>query len=279
MRRKAKHHYIPKCYLKGFTNGGENNSPFWSVPISNTKPFITSPNDSCAQRDYYSVEHSNPLIVEDFYAEKIEPKIGKAINHINTHSCLPIAEDMEGIILLLATLYLRVPSYRESLEAPLRVERDIVESMRQDLNILNYEDFNYSKNDLIKMELSLIDTVCKSLSEKYYQLYIIEDENLNLITSDRPFILSHPSIGKGFYFGLNTPNIEICVPITSKALLLCRNERIKEGTFKAMDKLIGLANRKIILASNRFFYSKTDDLILVDEEFTVYKHNINNQKK
>ena len=39
MGRKAKHHFIPKCYLKGFTDGGENSSPFWAVPINNDDPF------------------------------------------------------------------------------------------------------------------------------------------------------------------------------------------------------------------------------------------------
>jgi hypothetical protein len=66
MGRKAKHHYIPKCYLKGFTKGGESSSPFWAVPINNDKAFSTSPNDACAERDYYTVDHKNYLIVEDF---------------------------------------------------------------------------------------------------------------------------------------------------------------------------------------------------------------------
>ncbi len=192
MGRKAKHHFIPKCYLKGFTDGGENSSPFWAVPINNEDPFSTNPNDACAQRDYYTVDNKNSLIVEDFYAEQIEPKIIKAIEHIKISSSLPPPEEMRHLILLLATLYLRVPSHRDVLEMPMKRTKEIVESMSQDINVSNKEEFNYDKTDLIKTELELIDAVQECLSNKYYQLHVIEDDNLNVITSDKPFVLSHP---------------------------------------------------------------------------------------
>ena len=278
MGRKAKHHYIPKCYLKEFTNGGENSSPFWAVPINNDKPFPTSPNDACAQRDYYTVDHKNSLIVEDFYAEKIEPKISAAISYINVHSCLPPKEEMRCLILLLATLYLRVPSHRENLEMPMRRTKEIVESMSQDINISNKSEFDYSKTDLIQAELRLIDTVQECLSNKFYQLFIVEDESLNVITSDNPFIISHPKDGKGFYFGLNTSNIEICVPITSKAILIARNEKMKEGAFTATKELIGLTNTKLVLSASRFFYSNTEEILLGDDNISVHKHNISTNK-
>jgi hypothetical protein len=278
MGRKAKHHYIPKCYLKGFTNDGENTSEFWAVPKNNDAPFLTSPNDSCAERDYYSVEHTNSLIVEDFYAEQIEPKIIKAINHIVLFSYLPAKEEMKHLIMLLATLYLRVPSHRKSLEMPIRRTKEIVDCISKKVNISNRDEFEYSKTDLIKSELRLIDTVQECLSNKYYQLHIIEDANVNLVTSDNPFILSHPKGGNGFYFGLNTSNIEICVPITNKVILIARNEKMNEGAFVASKELIGLTNTKLILSASRFFYSKTEEVLLVDDDFSVYNHNINTNK-
>jgi len=278
MGRKAKHHYIPKCYLKGFTNGGENSSQFWAVPKNNDAPFPTTPNDSCAERDYYSVAHENSLIVEEFYAEQIEPKIVKAIRHIQSNSNLPPKEEMKHLILLLATLYLRVPSFRERLEMPMRREKEIVNSMSQEVSVSNKSEFEYSKTDLIKSELKLLDTVQEYLSNKHYQLHVIEDDHLNVITSDNPFILSHPKGKKGFYFGLNTPNIEICVPINSKAILIARNEKIKETAFIASKELIGLTNTKLILSTSRFFYSKTEEMLLVDGDISVYKHNISTNK-
>lgn len=278
MGRKEKHHFIPKCYLKGFTDGGENSSHFWAVPVNNEAPFLTNPNDACAQRDYYTVDHKNSLIVENFYAEQLEPKIIKAIDYIKINSSLPPPEEMTHLILLLATLYLRVPSHRDVLEIPMKRMKEVVESMSQDINISNKDEFNYSKTDLIKIELELIDRVQECLSDKYYQLHVIEDDSLNAITSDKPFILSHPKGDKGFYFGLNTSNIEICVPITNKIILIARNEKIKEGTFAATKELVGLTNTKLTLTARRFFYSKTEEFVLVDDNISVYKHNISTNK-
>lgn len=278
MGRKAKHHYIPKCYLKGFTNGGDNLSPFWAMSKDNGNYFSTTPNDACAQRDYYTVEHNNPLIVEDFYAEKIEPQISKALNYIAVHECLPPREDMKYIILLLATLYLRVPSYRKLLEVPMLSAKRIVESMSKDIKVSKIEDFDYSKADIIGIELKLIDTVQESLSSKYFQLYIVDDEDVNVMTSDKPFILNHPEGRPGFYFGLNTPKIEICVPISSKAILIARNEKLKEGTFTASKEMVGLINTKLMLSAERFVYSKTLEFLLVDNDISVYKFNVATNK-
>ena len=278
MGRKAKHHYIPKCYLKGFTDGGEYSSPFWCVPMNNDTPFKTSPNDSCAKRDYYSVEHTDSLIVENFYAEKIEPKISTVIRAIEENNSLPPQQDMKHLILLLATLYLRVPSFRSTLEAPRKRTKEIVDSISEDVPISNRSEFEYSQTDLITAELDLINTVQESLENKYYQLHLIEDPDLNVITSDRPFLLSHPKGGKGFYFGLNTPNIEITVPLTKRAVLLARNEPFQEGNYIASKEFIGLTNTKLILSANRFFYSSVEEIMLVDDDISVYTHKISTNK-
>lgn len=275
MARKAKHHYVPKCYLKGFTDGGENSSPFWAIPINNGSPFSTSPNDACAQRDYYTVDHKNPLVVEDFYAEKIEPNISEALRYIKKNSCLPPQEEMRNLILLLATLYLRVPSHREALVKPFRRMKEIVESMNHAITICNKSSLDYSKSDLIMQEIRLIDVVQECLSKMYYQLYIVEDEKHNVITSDNPFMMWHTKGCRGIHFGLNTSNVLICVPITSKAILLARNEKVIEGEFLATKEMIAMTNTKIMWSASRFYYSKTEEILLLDNDANAYKHNIN----
>lgn len=78
MSRKAKHHFIPRSYLKGFTEGGKDTSQFLGVrkiADNNHKAFLTTPNDACCKRDYYTVEHEDSLVVENWYAEEIEPNI------------------------------------------------------------------------------------------------------------------------------------------------------------------------------------------------------------
>ncbi|AEV37215.1 hypothetical protein PSE_2707 [Pseudovibrio sp. FO-BEG1] len=272
MGRKAKHHYIPRGYLKGFTKEGKKSSPFLCVPKNNSQPFITNPNDACAQRDYYKVQHPNPLLIEDWYGETIEPKIERVISRISDTSALPLSSERPDLDLLLATLFLRVPSFRDTLEAPMKRAKEIVDSISDDVNLANKSEFEYNQTDLIKTELNLIETVIKSLSQKYYQLHIIESEEPNFIMCDRPFVLSHPNGGDGMYFGLNTPNIEICVPITRKVLLVAQNRAVKEEVFEANEQIVGLANTKQMISANKFFYTCDKSVLLINEDLSVHNH-------
>jgi len=278
MGRQAHHHFIPSSYLKGFTLGGEDTSPFWGIPINNDAPFSTKPKDACSKRDYYKIEHENSLLIEHWYANEIEPKINLALRHIKEYSELPSQADFSNLILLLATLYVRNPSHRDSIEAPMKRTKEIVDRISDEIQISNRHEFEFSQTDLIKAEVNLLDTVMECLSNKYYQLNIAQESDFDVITSDRPFLLSHPNEGKGFYFGLNTPNTEICVPINRKAILIARNEPFKEGVLCADDRLIGLTNTKLILSASRFFFSSKPEIALVDDDINVYKHAISSNK-
>jgi hypothetical protein len=160
----------------------------------------------------------------------------------------------------------------------MRRTKEVVDSISQDMPISNRQEFDYNQTDLIKAEVNLIDTVQECLVNKYYRLHIVEGSEVQVITSDRPFLLSHPKGGKGFYFGLNMPDIEICVPITRNAILIARNEPFEEGAFKADIQLVGLTNTKLIISANRFFYSSNTDIVLVDDDIAVYKHTISTNK-
>jgi hypothetical protein len=173
---------------------------------------------------------------------------------------------MSNLLLLLATLYVRTPAHRNSVEIPLKHTKRIVDSICEEIKVTNQHEFEYSKTDLVISELKLIETVMECLNNKYYQLYVAIDSKFDVVTSDNPFMLSHPNAGRGFIFGLNTSNIEICVPLTRKTFLIARNEPFEEGTFRADDKSIGLANHKQITNANRFFFSSKPIIALVDDD-------------
>ena len=257
---------------------GKDSSQFWGVPINNDHPFLTTPKDACSKRDYYTIEHENSLLIENWYANEIEPKIGIALKYIKDYSKLPSSDNMSNLLLLLATLYLRTPSHRDTIEKPMKRVQEIVDSMSKDIKISNRHEFSYTQTDLIMTELNLIETVMKSLSNKFYRLYLIQESEFDVIVSDDPFILSHPNDKEEFYFGLNTPNIEICVPINRRAILIARNEPFEEDVFSADDRFVGLTNTKLILSASRFFYSSQREIALVDDNISVYKHDISTNK-
>ncbi|MBJ6354333.1 MULTISPECIES: DUF4238 domain-containing protein [unclassified Acinetobacter] len=275
MGRKSKHHYIPKCYLKEFTKDRKTTSLFWCIPNNNTKSFQTSPNDSCAQRDYYTIGHIDPLIIEDFYANQVEPKISLAINYINKYASIPQRNERQNLVLLMAALYLRVPFFRQLVQKPLEQMKEVITSMEKDVSISNKDEFNFNQTDLIRIETKLLSRIQNYLTTKYFQLFVINEPDLYIIISDNPFVLTHPlEDEQNFSFGLNTPNIEILIPITKKAFIIAKNEPCNEISFIADKKLVALVNTKLLLNSHKYIYSCDDKILLLDSELKVYEHHI-----
>ena len=274
MGRQAGHHFIPASYLAGFTEGETKESPFWSVPKDNKKPFQTNPIKSCKKRDYYTIEHENSLLVEHWYANEIEPKIKQALEHVSIHKTLPPKDEMQFLLLLATTLYLRTPSSRSTREAPLKRTQEIVDSIDKDVNISNRDEFKFNQTDLITSELKLINTVMECLSSKYYCLLISDDPNVNFITSDCPFLLMHPN-SKLQYYGLNNKNIELSIPISKNAVLVGRNEKMNEGVFKANKKFVAAFNSNLITFTDKFFYSNQSNIYLLDNDGAPIVWDIN----
>lgn len=274
MGRKAKHHFIPRSYLKRFTEKGSEKSQFWCVPNDNSKPYKTTPKDACAKRDYYTIEHSNPLLIEDWYANEIEPLTSKALDYIETERRLMPEKDIEPLLIFIATLYLRVPSFRSMVETSLMRQKEIVESISSDVTIANKDDFNFTKNNLVQAELSLLERVVNSLSKMHFKLWITNNSEFDIVTSDRPFVLTHPNGGNGFHFGLGTPNVELCIPINRKTVLIGKNEKQIDTAYPDDPRFIALVNHKVISSSEHYFYSSKQEIALLDDNLNVYKHKI-----
>jgi hypothetical protein len=274
MGRQAGHHFIPASYLAGFTEGETKESSFWSVPKNNKKPFQTNPIKSCKKRDYYTIKHENSLLVEHWYANEIEPKIKQALEHVSIHKTLPPEGEMQFLLLLAATLFLRTPASRATREAPLKCAQAVVDSIDKDINISNRDEFKFNQTDLITSEIKLINTVMECLSSKYYCLLISDDPNVNFITSDCPFLLMHPD-SKLQYIGLNTKNIELSIPISKNAVLVGRNEKMNEGVFEANKKFVAAFNSNLITFTDRFFYSNQSKVYLLDNDGAPIVWDIN----
>lgn len=132
MSKSKKHHYVPACYLKEFTNEGRRTSLFWAFPRN--KPgskYGTNPNDSCVSNNYYKLdENKQPLLIEEWYGNEVEPQIGiflESVDYINV-----VNSNDAGLIWLLTSLLLRNPQHRENIESPLRHTQKVAESMRDD---------------------------------------------------------------------------------------------------------------------------------------------------
>lgn len=274
MGRQAKHHFIPKCYLKGFTIGGTDSSQFWGVPNNDSKPFLTRPNDACSQRDYYTVDAEDSLAVEKWYANKIEPKIKFALKHIEDYSRLPDGEQRENFIILLATLYLRNPEFRALLEVPLQHAKRVAKSISKEVLVANLSDLDFSKTDTVEIELRLLDRLCTILCSMHYRLFINNDPKFDLITSDQPFMLTHPNAERLEYYGLTTPDIQLWVPLNRKAFALGLNQPAREKIKVANKEEVALINTMLSKRAKRFLYTSKPEILMLDNNGSIFTYNV-----
>lgn len=87
MGNKKRHHYVPKCYLKNFSEDGIQ--IFTHIINSNREPKLISINDVCVEKDFYTLPKEyqelglkKDLIETEFFCERIEPRFSKSISLI-----------------------------------------------------------------------------------------------------------------------------------------------------------------------------------------------------
>ncbi|MFJ5980663.1 DUF4238 domain-containing protein [Enterobacter cancerogenus] len=269
MSYPKKHHYIPACYLKGFTNQGKRTSLFWAFPKN--KPGFkhgTNPNDACVSNNYYKLEENiRPFLIEEWYGNTVETRIGEFLETID--SSKGINSEDEGLIWLLSSLFLRNPQHRNNIEAPLRQERKIVESMKKDLNqrkvTLDMSVRDYIIDDIIEYELKQTKIASYYLPQFNYSL-IKAPNKINTITSDSPFILSHNRLQT---FGLATPGSMILTPLNKNTFLFGCKEMKLSPIHNATDKTIADLNTMIMLSSNEKCFSNNDHFFILDAQDNI----------
>lgn len=272
MSVKKKHHFIPACYLKGFTDLGKRNSTFWAFPKDiKIKKYKTRPDDACTSRDYYTLSfNAKPLLIEDWYGDKVEPKIGNFLKEIEITERMPTGKNYEGLLWLLASLFLRVPSWRKSVETPLLRSQVIAKSMARDLTIQgisvkNIDDFSVTNDKLIEVELNQIKTVIRCLRQYSFAL-CIAPKGISVITSDAPLLMLNE---KAHIYGFSTPETFLLIPINKKCYLYGTTDKNNKGSIRVNALAIAHVNSLIIHYCNRFFYSDAEEVHILDKSNKV----------
>lgn len=109
-KRSKKHHYLPRHYLRGFTNSGNG---FFVYDKHKKKIFLTSPDSAFFENDLNTAELPDGTLsdfLEDLYTE-IENKIYSSLNNIrNSEYSTPINHfDKLNLFSFLLFLHWRLP--------------------------------------------------------------------------------------------------------------------------------------------------------------------------
>lgn len=149
MITSKRHHFVPAFYLAGFTDGEDRDSPFWCAG-KDGKIFPTNPNNACMENNYYTLtESSDPTAVENMYSG-LEGDIANSLRYIKENNWTPRPIDEAFLHIFAATLYLRVPEFRNSMATPIKRVQDIMLDMWSRITLANARNGgNVSEDDFL----------------------------------------------------------------------------------------------------------------------------------
>jgi hypothetical protein len=268
MSEPRKHHYLPQFYLRGFSANGRS---ICQIGKRGGRAYISSIRDTAAIRDYHELD--NPGVedpnaverrlaqVEAQLAEGLARAIQRGVATPQTHA---------NLIELVALLRVRVPAFKESIEASLQnVVRSVGVMLERKGEL---PPIPKGLEDVLRMEnLSITISNWKILEFMFKiaadrRLFHIlaamrptvlrAPEGTLFLTCDQPVAVFHPtaSARDAYGVGLADPATEVSVPLSSRVLLLLSWPTEPAADRDAtIDEVVEFNRRTVIMADSLVF--------------------------
>jgi hypothetical protein len=280
-----RHHYVPQCWLAGFTDSGEKDGRLYVTDLARRKQWQASPNTAGHIRDFYrlSDDQLDPVIVEKGFAE-IEGGVAPILRSLDRERRGPGVEEFSVLLPFIALQWARVPSFRPMAFKVLNdVTRDKLatdlkskETWRRALARAGmseddpgaayesmmeyYRDGQFSLSVqtewYIKQTFTSLDHILPTLRSRPWQTAI--SPSGGFIGSDNPVVLDGP---KGKMRGFK--NAEIIAYSLSKHVFLY-SIIDQEGPDVVTRKYIAHLNRLLLVRAEQVF-SNVPDFCWLDE--------------
>jgi len=274
------HHYIPQCYLRGFSRSGSKKSKIQVIDLKRRKHFETISRNVGGIRDFNRVEIDgiDPNAIESGLSS-FEGELATALKKFHTDHDFS-GENRDYILNLIALLSVRSPGMRENirgfhadvsekimnlaLQTPERWESQVrqMKQAGQDVNEdIAYEEMKdfHNRNEYtieldrayhITAEMDLMNAVLPYLSRRKWMVLLADDREGQFISTDYPVVLSWNDSESVPPIYRNSPGhgmreTEVLFPVT-------RNVAIsgyfggREGVFDATREMVALTNTKML---------------------------------
>jgi hypothetical protein len=107
------HHFVPQCWLAGFTDQGDKTGKLWVTDLRRGKQWPSNPVNTGHQRDFYRVSDPQiePLYFEKAFSE-IESSIAPILKILDQERREPGVEELNSLLSFAAVMFARVPAFR-----------------------------------------------------------------------------------------------------------------------------------------------------------------------
>lgn len=108
-----KHHFVPKCWLRGFTETGKKDGRLWVTDFSLKKQGVATPGKIGWLRDFYRLSDPapDPVFIENQFS-KLETAIAPVLKILDSERRAPRPDELDSLIEFMAVQWVRVPAYR-----------------------------------------------------------------------------------------------------------------------------------------------------------------------
>jgi hypothetical protein len=107
------HHFVPQCWLSGFTETGERNGRLWVTDLKKRKQWQSNPANAGHRRDFYRVSgpQLDPVAFETAFS-KMENSIAPVLKNLNAAKRSPTERELDALVGFMAIQWVRVPAFR-----------------------------------------------------------------------------------------------------------------------------------------------------------------------
>ena len=280
------HHFVPRCWLAGFTDTGTNEGQLFVTDLVRAKQWSSRPANSGHQRDFYrlSTPELDPVIVEKELS-KIEGVMAPILKALDQERREPTDDEIESLIWFMAIQWVRVPAFRpmilgvadrfhrSQLSAALGSPESWAAALKQaglsaDSPGADYEgmlEFHRSGEYSLTMEtdwymqraFNAVETIIPGLKKRHWATSF--SPSGSFIGCDNPVILEGP---KGQMVGFE--NAEIVIYPVSRHVVLWGTIEFMPPPF-VNRRFIANANTLSLLRADSQVYAHESDFCWLDE--------------
>ncbi|HWQ54661.1 MAG TPA: DUF4238 domain-containing protein [Bryobacteraceae bacterium] len=281
-----RHHYVPRCWLAGFTENGEKNGRLWVTDFCRQKQWPSTPDNAGHIRDFYRLTDlaPDPVIVEKFFSV-LEDQTAPLLRNIDRERRRPNDDEWDALLTFMAYQWVRVPQFRPlALQVLDRITRERLAQelqspetwlaalkkaeMDADAPGAEYEgmkrffesgEWNITAETDWYMQRAFKDAggILECLRERFWGISFTDTGRL--IASDSPVVLDGE---KGQMVGFKNAEV-VLYPVSRHALLTGALKRTKKPVenFKYFASL----NTMMMLGADTQVYSHVPDFSWLDE--------------
>ena len=285
------HHFVPQCWLAGFTETGQKTGRLWVTDLKKRKQWPSNPRNTGHRRDFYRIAGAqlDPVAFEKVFS-KIEGVVAPILKRLYEKPRTPLDDELDGLLLFAAFQYVRVPAFRpvvlkmadslhrgwmkEALKSPKSWAKILKkagipadtpgasykDALEFERKVIDAGEYSLSaENDwyLMRGFSAAEGSIIPSLRARHWGAYI--SSSGSFIGSDNPVMMDGPP---GQQIGFKSAEI-VMFPVNRHVLLYGTSVSVRPPSVSR--KRIARHNTFTMLTADEYVYSHVSDFCWLDE--------------